>query len=270
MNWNLCDIELRSPLIAASGPLGWGEEFFESFSTRGLGAFIPKTVTINPRRGNPPPRLIESPSGLINSIGLENDGIEEWLKLEPLYRSLDIPVIASIAGNSIEEITKLGSIIEDLDYISGIELNLSCPNVRGENWSNNPEDVFIATSALRRVYRSPIFVKLAPKDPILPFVESAINGGANGLTLFNTLPAYRCINGGLSGPAIKPVYIRLIMEIKDKVKIPIMASGGVFSASDVVDYLDLGVSAVQIGTAFFRDLDIAERIYKELLGIYLR
>ncbi|MGB9682845.1 MAG: dihydroorotate dehydrogenase, partial [bacterium] len=215
MSWNLCGIELRSPLIAASGPLGWGEEFFENFSTRGLGAFIPKTVTLNPKRGNPPPRLVETSSGLINSIGLENEGVEEWLRLESLYKSLDIPVIASIAGNSIEEIMRLGSIIEGLDYISGIELNLSCPNVRGENWSNNPEDVFHATIALRKVYRKPLLVKLAPKDTPLTFVESAVNGGADGLTLFNTIPAYSSINGGLSGPAIKPIYIRLIKEIKD-------------------------------------------------------
>jgi dihydroorotate dehydrogenase (NAD+) catalytic subunit len=267
MSWQLCGIDLKSPLVTASGPLGWGEEFFEIFSSEGLGAFIPKTVTLKPKKGNPPPRLVETSSGLINSIGLENEGIEAWLRLEPLYKSLDIPVIASIAGNSLDEIATLGSVIEGLDYISGIELNLSCPNVMGENWSNSPEDIFDATSMLRKVYKKMLFVKLAPKDNPLPFADSAVRGGADGLTLFNTFPAYKGINGGLSGPAIKPIYMKLIREIKEKINIPIMASGGVISSSDVVDYLDLGVSAVQIGTAFFKDLDVAKKIYRELWGM---
>jgi len=267
MSWNLCSINLKSPLISASGPLGWGEEFFEIFSTEGLGAFIPKTVTFNPKRGNPPPRLLETSSGLINSIGLENAGIYAWLKLEPLYRSLGIPVIASIAGNSLEEIAALGSIIESLEYISGIELNLSCPNVKGENWSNSPENVFNATRVLRKVYHKPLFVKLAPKDDPFLFVKSAVGGGADGLTLFNTFPAYKDINGGLSGPAIKPIYMRLIREIKERVNIPIMASGGVTCALDVIEYLSTGASVVQIGTAFFKDLDIAKKMYRELWGL---
>ncbi|MBC7321031.1 nitronate monooxygenase [bacterium] len=264
MSWNLCGIELRTPLVTASGPLGWGEEFFEIFSTRGLGLFIPKTVTYNPKIGNPPPRIEETIGGVINSIGLENEGIYKWLKLEPLYRSLDIPVMASIAGSTLDEISKLGEIINKLDYIVGIELNLSCPNVKGENWSNNPSSIFEVTYTLRKVYNKPIFVKLAPKDTPMLYIKPAIDGGADGLTLFNTFPAYKTISGGLSGPAIRPIYMRLFREVKDKVDVPIMASGGVFSASDVLEYLNLGANAVQIGTAFFKDPDIAERIYEEL------
>jgi len=264
MSWNLCGIELRTPLVSASGPLGWGKEFFEIFSTRGLGLFIPKTVTFKPKIGNPPPRIEETTGGLINSIGLENEGIDEWLKLKHLYESLDIPVMASIAGSTLDELIKLGEIINTLSYIVGIELNLSCPNVKGENWANSPNDIFEVTNALRRVYKKPIFVKLAPKDNPLPYIKSAIDGGADGLTLFNTFPAFKNISGGLSGPAIKPIYLRLFKEIKNKVDIPIMASGGVFSASDVLDYLNLGANAVQIGTAFFKDPDIAERIWEEL------
>ncbi|MGC8972216.1 MAG: nitronate monooxygenase [bacterium] len=264
MKWSLCSIRLRTPLVAASGPLGWGREFFEIFSTRGLGLFIPKTVTFNPKIGNSPPRIEESIGGLINSIGLENEGIYEWLKLEPLYRSLDIPIMASIAGSTLEEIKRLGEIINNLDYIIGIELNLSCPNVKGENWTNSPDSIFEATNILRRVYKKLIFVKLAPKDNPILYIRSAIDGGADGLTLFNTFPSYKSIDGGLSGPAIKPIYARFFKEIRDKVSIPIMASGGVFSVSDVLDYLNLGANAVQIGTAFFKDPDIAERIWEEL------
>lgn len=264
MSWDLCGIELKTPLVAASGPLGWGEEFFEIFSTKGLGLFIPKTVTLNPKIGNPPPRIEETIGGLINSIGLENSGIYEWLKLESLYRSLDIPVMASIAGSTLDEISRLGEIINELDYIVGIELNLSCPNVKGENWSNDPKSIFEATNTLRKVYNKPIFVKLAPRDNPILYIKSAINGGADGLTLFNTFPASQTINGGLSGHVIRPIYVRLLKEIKDKIDIPIMASGGVFSASDVLEYLNLGASAVQIGTAFFKDPNIAEIIYSDL------
>ncbi|MCX7795491.1 MAG: nitronate monooxygenase [bacterium] len=269
MGWDLCGIELKTPLVAASGPLGWGEEFFEIFSTKGLGLFIPKTVTFNPKIGNPPPRIEETIGGLINSIGLENDGIYKWLKLEPLYRSLDIPVMASIAGSTLDEISRLGEIINNLDYIVGIELNLSCPNVKGENWSNNPNSIFEATESLRKVYNKLIFVKLAPKDNPVLYIKPAIDGGTDGLTLFNTFPASRTINGGLSGYAIRPIYVRLLKEIKDKINIPIMASGGVFSASDVLEYLNLGASAVQIGTAFFKDPDIAEKIWNEL-NVFLK
>jgi len=267
MSWDLCGIKLRTPLVAGSGPLGWGKEFFEIFPTRGLGLFIPKTVTLNRKIGNPPPRIEETVGGLINSIGLENEGLCEWLKLEPLYRSLDIPVMSSIAGSTLEEIRKLGEVINELDYIAGIELNLSCPNVKGENWSNSPDSIFEATSTLRKVYKRPIFVKLAPKDNPLPYIMSAVEGGADGLTLFNTFPACKTINGGLSGPAIKPIYIRLLGEIRDRVNIPIMASGGVFSASDVLDYMNLGINAVQIGTAFFKDPNIAEIIWRELKNL---
>lgn len=268
MSWNLCGIELKTPLVTASGPLGWGKEFFEIFSTRGLGLFIPKTVTLNPKKGNPPPRIEETIGGLINSIGLENEGVYEWLRLEPFYRSLDIPIMASIAGSTLDEISRLGEIINRLDYIVGIELNLSCPNVKGENWSNSPNSIFEATSALRDVYNKIIFVKLAPKDDPLLYIKPAIDGGADGLTLFNTFPAYQSINGGLSGPVIRPIYVRLLKEIIDKVNVPIMASGGVFSTSDVLEYLNLGASAVQIGTAFFKDPDIAEIIYSDLKDLF--
>lgn len=175
--------------------------------------------------------------------------------------------MSSIAGSTLEEIRKLGEVINELDYIAGIELNLSCPNVKGENWSNSPDSIFEATSTLRKVYKRPIFVKLAPKDNPLPYIMSAVEGGADGLTLFNTFPACKTINGGLSGPAIKPIYIRLLGEIRDRVNIPIMASGGVFSASDVLDYMNLGINAVQIGTAFFKDPNIAEIIWRELKNL---
>ncbi len=264
MSWNLCGINLRSPLVAASGPLGWGREFFEIFSTEGLGLFIPKTLTFKSKRGNPPPRIVETVGGIINSIGLENDGVYEWLKLESFYRSLDIPVMASIAGSSLEELSKLGEIMDRLDYIVGVELNLSCPNVKGENWSNSPSSVLEATRAVRRTYSKILFVKLPPIEDILSYIDAGRAGGADGFTLFNTLPAYSRIKGGLSGPAIKPVYIRLLKEIVNKIDLPLMASGGVMTVEDVKDYLELGVKAVQIGTAFFKDPDIAKRIYKKL------
>lgn len=265
MNWDLCGIKLRSPLVSASGPLGWGREFFEIFSTEGLGLFIPKTLTLKPKRGNPPPRIVETIGGLINSIGLENDGVYEWLKLESFYRSLDIPVMASIAGSSMEELYTLGEIIEGLDYIVGVELNLSCPNVKGENWSDSPKNVLEATRAVRKTYSKLLFVKLPPMDNILSYIDASKTGGADGVTLFNTLPAYNKIKGGLSGPAIRPIYIRLLKEVVDKIDLPVMASGGVMTLEDVKEYLNLGAKAVQIGTAFFKDPDIAKRIYRELI-----
>lgn len=265
MSWDLCGIKLRSPLVSASGPLGWGKEFFEIFSTEGLGLFIPKTVTFKPKVGNHPPRIVETVGGVINSIGLENEGIYEWLKLEKLYRSLDIPVMASIAGSSLQELSALGEIIEGLDYIVGVELNLSCPNVEGENWSNSTTNVLEATKAVRKTYSKLLFVKLPPKDNVLPYIEAGRTAGADGFTLFNTMPAYDRIKGGLSGPAIKPVYLRLLQDLMSKIKLPIMASGGVMTLEDVKDYLDLGVKAVQIGTAFFKDPDIAKKIYTKFV-----
>ncbi len=265
------DLELRSPLLLASGTWGLGER--EIPGVEYLSALITKGLSKEPMPGNPPPRLAEAPCGLINSIGLENPGIETFLnEYLPRIKKLGPKVIVNLHGESIEDFCYLAERLDGVD-ISGIELNISCPNVKkgGIHFSESARDVYELVSEVRKRFSRLLIVKLSPRSPVLDIAFACEKAGADALTVANTYPAlavvslrpFKVLLGGLSGPAIKPLTMRLVYELSQKVKLPIIASGGVMTGRDVVEYLACGAVAVQVGTALLVDPFAIEKVYKE-------
>lgn len=252
----LCGIPLRTPLIPASGTLA-KEALGEA---RGVyGAMLPKTVTPRPREGNPPPRVAETPAGMINSIGLQNPGIDRFLKDLDAY-DLGVPLIVSVAGDTVAEFAALCGRLADDDRVSAIELNLSCPNVEhgGLTFCAGPQSVAEVVAACRGVASGkPLFAKLT-NEGVLGNAVAAEEAGADGLTLINTVPAVsidphsrKVLRGGLSGPAIKPVALRAVYEVSAAVGIPIVGCGGVSAGTDVAEFMLAGAAAVQVGAGSF-------------------
>ena len=265
------NLELRSPLLLASGTWGLGES--EIPGVEYLSALITKGISKEPMPGNPPPRLAEAPCGLINSIGLENPGIEIFLEeYLPRIKELCPKVIVNLHGESIEDFCYLAERLDGVD-VSGIELNISCPNVKkgGIHFSESAKDVFELVSEVRKRFKRVLIVKLSPRSPVLDIAFACEEAGADALTVANTYPAlavvslkpFKLLLGGLSGPAIKPLTMRLVYELSKKVNLPIIASGGVMTGRDVVEYLACGAVAVQIGTALLVDPFAVKKIYKE-------
>ncbi|MCS7199762.1 MAG: dihydroorotate dehydrogenase [Caldimicrobium sp.] len=287
MTWKVGNLELKTPIIIASGTWGLGDTLLQYLTpqelTYAVGALVTKGLSLEPMSGNPPPRLMETPCGLINSIGLENPGIKTFLEdYYPRLRELKIPLIFNLHGNSEEEFIRLAEILREVGE-EAIELNISCPNVKkgGISFSQSPEVVFELIRGVRKVFEGFIAVKLSPVGPVMETALACESAGADALTIANTYPALgiisyeplRIIRGGLSGPAIKPLTLRLITEVSSRIKLPIIASGGVMSGKDVFDYLLMGASAVQIGTANLIDPWSPIKIYeeiKELLRSYGR
>ena len=268
MGVTLGPVCLENPILAASGTYGFGEEYGTVFDLRCLGGLITKTITTNPRDGNRPPRLVESAAGLINSIGLTNPGLDVFMQEQlPLLSSVDVPLVVSIAGESMDEYVSIVSRLEGEDAITALEINISCPNVDldGEMISAHPDLVQSLAIHLRQVTSHPLIFKLSPQiGTVVASAQAARNGGADILSLVNTFPALAIdadmqrpilgnVVGGLSGPAIKPIALRLIWDVARKVDLPIIASGGIFSARDVVEFALAGANAVSIGTANFVD-----------------
>jgi dihydroorotate dehydrogenase (NAD+) catalytic subunit len=270
------DLELRSPLLLASGTWGLGEK--EISGLEYISALITKGVSKDPMPGNPPPRLAEAPCGLINSIGLENPGVETFLKeYLPRIKKLGPKVIVNLHGESIEDFCYLAERFENAD-VSGIEINISCPNVRkgGIHFSESAKDVFELVNEVRKRFTKLLIVKLSPRSNVFDIAFACEEAGANALTVANTYPAlavvslkpFKVLLGGLSGPAIKPLTLRLVYELSQKVKLPIIASGGVMTGRDVVEYLACGATAVQVGTALLIDPLGIKKIYKEFEELY--
>jgi len=265
------NLELRSPLLLASGTWGLGDREIPGLEY--ISAVITKGISKEPMAGNPPPRLAETPCGLINSIGLENPGIEIFLaEYLPRIKKLCPQVIVNLHGESMEDFCFLAERLEDVD-ISGIELNISCPNVKkgGIHFSDSAKDVFELVSQVRKRFSKLLMVKLSPMSSILDVALACQDAGATAITVANTYPAlavvslkpFKVLLGGLSGPAIKPLTLRLVYELSNKVSIPIIASGGVMTGKDVLEYLACGAIAVQIGTSLLIDPFSIEKIYRE-------
>jgi dihydroorotate dehydrogenase (NAD+) catalytic subunit len=264
--------------MVASGTFGYARETvaFADFSK--LGGIIPKTVTMKPRVGNAPPRTIETSCGLLNSIGLDNDGLEAFLEQHLDYLvSLDCPIIANIAGHSPEEYVLLGERLNDFPQLAGVELNISCPNVSGGvDYASDPKSTEQVVSAVRNVCDLPLIAKLSPNvTNIIEIAKGAAAGGADAVTLINTLlgmavdwkkrkPVLGNVVGGLSGPAIKPVALRTVWQVASNVDIPVIGVGGIQCLDDVLEFLVAGASAVQIGTANFYNPGLASRLVDEL------
>lgn len=274
-------LRLTNPILVASGTFGYAREMEAFVDFRELGGIIPKTVTPEPRIGNPPPRTVETSSGLLNSIGLDNDGLEQFLARHLEYLAgLGTAVIANIAGRNADEFEQMAARLNEYSQLAAIELNISCPNVaHGVDFASRPELAVQVVQAVRNACDLPILAKLTPNvTRVADIAEAAREGGADAVTLINTVhgmavdwrkrkPILGGVMGGLSGPAIKPVALRIVHQVRQAVDIPIVAVGGIASLDDVMEFLVTGASAVQIGTANFYNPGLANELVRGLRGI---
>jgi dihydroorotate dehydrogenase (NAD+) catalytic subunit len=271
-------LELRNPILVASGTFGYAREMAGVVDFAQLGGVIPKTVTPKPRAGNPAPRTVETPSGMLNSIGLDNDGIDHFIEHHlPYLRTLPTAIIANIAGANAEEFVEMAWRLSRERGIAALELNLSCPNVTGGvDFATDPQVTRAVVAGVKRVYPLPIIAKLTPNvTDIVPIAQAAAEAGADIVSLVNTYvgmavdwrrrrPVLGNVTGGLSGPAIKPLALRLVWRVARHVRVPIIGIGGICTIDDVMEFLVAGASAVQIGTANFFDPTASTRIVSEL------
>lgn len=270
---------LRNPLLVASGTFGYGVEYGEVVDVERLGAICSKGTTLRPRVGNPPPRVTETPAGMLNSIGLQNPGVDGVLeKYAGRWAGWKVPVIVNVAGESVDDYVSVARKLDGHPGVSGIELNISCPNVGagGLQFALDAGAAGEVTAAVRAATDLPLMVKLSPAATDIRAIARAIaQAGADSISAVNTLPGMALdrhrrrpllgnVYGGLSGPALKPVALRVVYEVAQVVKIPIVAIGGIGSLDDVLDFLLAGASAVQVGTALFADPLLPVRLADEL------
>ena len=276
----LCGIELDNPLIPASGTFGFGYEFNEIYDINCLGSFSFKGTTLNPRFGNPTPRIAECERGMINSVGLQNPGVDKVIseELPKLKACFNKKVMANVSGFSIEEYVETVKKLDKEDIIGWFEINISCPNVHGGGMSFgvSPENAGAVTKAVKAVTNKPVIIKLSPNvTDIVAIAKACEENGADGISLINTLlgmkidlkkkkPVVANKMGGFSGPAIKPVAIRMVYQVYEAVNIPIVGGGGVSCAEDVIEMMLAGASAVEIGAANLVDPMVCPKIIEEL------
>ena len=275
---NFAGIEMKNPVTVASGTFGYGREYSEFFDLSKVGAIITKGTTLRPRAGNKPSRVCETASGMLNSIGLQNPGVEYFAKYDlPFLRKFDTKIIVNACGSSIEEYVELCKILNTLD-IDGVELNLSCPNVKAGclAFGTTYEGVKEVTSAVRKVLDKPLIVKLTPNvTDITQTAKGAEDGGADAISLINTLlgmkinvntrkPILANNTGGLSGPAIKPVAVRMVYQAAKAVNIPVMGLGGIMNGEDAIEFMLAGASAISIGCGNFIDPYCAPNTVKQI------
>jgi dihydroorotate dehydrogenase (NAD+) catalytic subunit len=259
---------LKNPVLLASGTCGWGQEYQELADPNLLGGLVTKAVTLHPREGNPPPRLAETSCGLLNSIGLANLGVEEFVREKlPFLKSLETAVIVNVAGSTPEEYVEVVSRLEQQPGIDALEINISCPNVKegGMILGSHPQSAFQLLSAVRKATERFLIAKLSPNvTDIVAIARSAVDAGMDALSLINTLvgmaidvhshrPRLSTVVGGLSGPAIKPVALAMVWKVAQKVSVPVIGVGGIVTTEDALEFLLAGASAVQVGTANFVD-----------------
>jgi len=268
MSVNLGGLQLKNPVCTASGTFGYGSEYKDYFDPALLGAVIVKGTTLQARPGNPPPRIVETPAGMLNAIGLENPGVDVFIdQYMPELRAQGVTVIANIAGNIPEEYAELARRLDQVEGIAAIELNISCPNVKqgGLQFGTDPDMVYQVVSMVKTNTQLPVIPKLSPNvTDIVAIAQAAQQGGADALSMINTLmgmavdvdrcrPVLANVFGGLSGPAIKPVALRMIYQVYQQVKLPILGGGGIVSTRDALEFLMVGASAISIGTGIFID-----------------
>ncbi len=279
LSTSLAGLNLKNPLIAASGVFGYGEEYAKVGDIRWFGAVTLKGTTLHARAGNRPPRVCETPAGMLNSIGLENVGAEAAVRDKiPFIKQFGVPVIVNISGDSYDEFTALGSIFEGVDGVDALEVNVSCPNVQagGMAFGVDPRSCYRATRAVRREWKGPLIVKLTPNAPdIVATARAAVEGGATALSLINTLvgmvidlntrrPVLGNVTGGLSGPAIKPVAVRCVYQVSQAVQVPIIGMGGITGYRDVLEFLMAGAMAVALGSGLLVNPSAPVEIMKDL------
>jgi dihydroorotate dehydrogenase (NAD+) catalytic subunit len=264
----IAGIKMKNPLLPASGTYGYGKEYLPFFTPDLFGAVVTKGVSVMPWTGNPPPRILETPSGMLNAIGLQNPGVESFIREAlPFLKEYQTPVIVNIVGKTIGEYVAVAERLSEFSEIAGFELNISCPNVKegGIAFGTDPGVAHEITKAVRRATRRPLIVKLSPNvTDIALIAEKVADAGADALSMINTLLGMaidlkrrrpflgNCV-GGLSGPAIKPVALRMVWQVAKRVSVPIIGMGGIATAADALEFFMAGAAAVAIGTVMFRD-----------------
>lgn len=266
MTVEIAGIKMRNPVMTASGTFGYGEEFAEYMDLESIGALITKGLSLRPKAGNSTPRIVETPGGMLNAIGLQNVGIEAFIaKKMPFLSEINTPVIVNLYGNSLEEYGELAARVDGIEGVAGVEVNISCPNVKqgGIVFGTDPAAARQVVELVRKSTSKPLIVKLSPNvTDIVAMAKACVDAGAEALSLINTLtgmaidlnsrrPVLANVTGGLSGPAIKPVALRMVWQVARAVKVPVIGIGGIMSATDALEFILAGAAAVQIGTASF-------------------
>ncbi|MDU0460697.1 MAG: dihydroorotate dehydrogenase [Geobacteraceae bacterium] len=279
MTVNLAGMSLRNPVMTASGTFGYGEEFAEYVDLESIGALVTKGLSLKPRAGNPTPRIVETPGGMLNAIGLQNVGIEAFIqKKVPFLRSVNTPAIANFFGNTVDEYAELAARLDQIPEVAALEVNISCPNVKqgGIVFGTDPDCAASVVSACRAVTGKPLIVKLSPNvTDVVAMARACEDAGADCLSLINTLtgmaidlnrrrPVLANITGGFSGPAIKPVALRMVWQVSKAVKVPIIGIGGIMNATDALEFMLAGATAVQVGTASFINPGAAQTIAADM------
>ena len=272
---NIGDLEMKNPVMTASGTFGYGEEYEDFIDIARIGGIIVKGTTLHKREGNPYPRMAETPSGMLNAVGLQNKGVDYFVEhIYPKIKDTDTNVIVNVSGSAIEDYVKTAEIINELVKIPAIELNISCPNVKqgGMAFGVSSKGACDVISAVRSVYKKTLIVKLSPNvTDITEIARAAEASGADSVSLINTIlgmaidaekrcPLLSTVTGGLSGPAVKPIALRMVWQVARAVNIPVIGLGGIMDWKDAVEFMLAGATAVQIGTANFIDPAVTVKV----------
>ncbi len=279
LSTHIHNLVLRNPVMTASGTFGYGEEFTDFIDLSRLGGIIVKGTTGERRQGNPYPRMAETPAGMLNAVGLQNVGVETFCsEVYPRIRHFDTHILVNVSGSSIEEYCRVAEQIDALEKIPGIELNISCPNVKkgGMGFGTQPDMAAQVVKAVRQVYHKTLIVKLTPNvTNVVDIAKAVEQAGADSVSLINTLlgmaidverqrPCLSTVTGGLSGPCVKPVAVRMVWQVAHAVQIPVVGLGGITCAADALEFLMAGAKAVEVGTANFLDPTVTEKIVEGL------
>ena len=277
---DLNGLKLRNPVLTASGTFGFGEEYTDFFDLSRIGGIIVKGTTIRSREGNPYPRMAETPSGMLNAVGLQNKGVRYFAEtIYPRIKGFDTQLLVNVSGSTVEEYVETAAIVQVLDGIPAIELNISCPNVKegGMAFGTSAEGAAKVVAAVRKVYHKHLMVKLSPNVTDITEIAKSVEGaGADSVSLINTLlgmaidaekrqPVLSTVTGGLSGACVKPVALRMVWQTSKAVRIPVVGLGGISSATDAIEFMLAGASAIQIGTANFIDPALAPKVAEGLV-----
>jgi dihydroorotate dehydrogenase (NAD+) catalytic subunit len=283
MKVNIGSLRLRNPVMTASGTFGYGEEFGSLVNLHRLGAIIVKGISLLPRQGNPPPRIAETACGMLNAIGLENVGIERFFSEKlPFLQGIDTPLIVNILGDTVDDYQQLAARLNDEKKVAAVEVNISCPNVKqvGVAFGTDPDMAHAVTKAVRQHFSRPVIVKLSPNVTDIVMIARAVEeAGADAVSLINTVlgmaidiesckPKLANTFGGLSGPAIKPIALRMVWQVAESVSIPIIGIGGITTPEDAIEFFLAGATAIQVGTANFINPQATEEIIQGI-GAYL-
>lgn len=272
---NIAGMQMKNPVMTASGTFGYGLEYADFINLEDIGGIIVKGTTLKPREGNPYPRMVETASGMLNCVGLQNKGVDYFCEnIYPQIKDIQTNMIVNVSGSCPEDYAECAARINELERIPAIELNISCPNVKqgGMAFGVTPEGAYSVVKAVREAYKKTLIVKLSPNvTSVVDIARSVVDAGADALSLINTLmgmaidiekrrPILSIATGGLSGPAVKPVALRMVWQVAKAVQVPVIGLGGIMNADDAIEFLLAGASAIQIGTANFIDPTVTVKI----------